>query len=74
MPVSSDEKEKRSQKIHSKMKSIVVAVITATLMIVVGILVYGTVAANATKEKERFEKLSNEEITVPSENSFDLIF
>ena len=56
------------------MKSIVVAVITATLMIVVGILVYGTVAANATKEKERFEKLSNEEITVPSENSFDLIF
>lgn len=55
-------------------KSFGVAVIIAILMIVIGILAYIIAVANTTKDKAQLEELSNEEISVPSENTFDLIF
>ena len=74
IPVFSKEKEKSSQKRFLKKKAIVIAVIVAILTIVIALLGYGMAAANAAREKAQLEELLNEEITVPSENSFDLTF
>ena len=73
-PFFSKEKEKSSQKRFLKKKAIVIAVIVAILTIVIALLGYGMAAAYAAREKAQLEELSNEEITVPSENSFDLTF
>lgn len=74
LPVFLEGEEKSSQKRFPKKRAIVIAVIVTLLIIIIALFWYGMAAANAAKEMAQLEELSNEEITVPSENSFDLTF
>lgn len=72
-PFSKDE-DKGKKKYRPTKRIIIIAVISAILIIAIGITGYSIAATNAAKEKTQLEALLNEEITVPSENSFDLTF
>lgn len=71
LPMCSEEKD---QKFYFKKRAIVIVTIVIILVIAIGISGFSIAATNAAREKAQLEELSNEEITVPSENSFDLTF